>query len=288
MQLANWWTPIQTFEDLEKITKNKAIYWLSNYKIKDLDTKEDIWANIVYFSEKYWIDIEKTVSDFVKEIYRILSKSYDREENFLWNKLKDLIEKENSSRDFLTWLLRKEKMTREISQSIKNHERWIEWHFSILMLDIDDFKKINDNYWHIIWDQVIKWIWKILKDLRSTDIIARWWWEEFVVLLKWTNNKSSISVWEHIRKKVEKNLINYMILENENICNCNKRICNKENKICINPITCSIWIYTMNNDEKDNTVASIISKADKAMYVSKENWKNMVTSYETLEKITSN
>lgn len=288
MSLANWWTPIQTFEDLVKITKNESFYWLSNYKIKDLDTKKDLWANIAYFANKNWIDTEKTVSHFVREIYRILSKSNHREDVFILETMRNLINKENSSRDFLTWFLRKEKMTKEISQSIKNHERWIEWHFSILMLDIDNFKKINDNYWHIIWDQVIKWIWKILKDLRSTDIIARWWWEEFLVLLKWTNQKSAISVWEHIRKKIEKNLINYMILENENIHDCNNWTCNEKNKICINSITCSIWTYTMDNDEKDNNVTSIISKADEAMYASKNNWKNMVTSYETLEKITSN
>lgn len=75
--------------------------------------------------------------------------------------------------------------------------------FSIIFLDLDDFKKINDTYGHEVGDKVLKEIAKILKEnLRATDILGRWGGEEFIIILKNTKLKDAINLAEILRKKI--------------------------------------------------------------------------------------
>ncbi|WP_461833198.1 sensor domain-containing diguanylate cyclase [Desulfothermus sp.] len=77
--------------------------------------------------------------------------------------------------------------------------------FSIIMLDIDDFKKINDTYGHNVGDEVLINIANtIMKRIRKIDIAARWGGEEFVILLPETNLKDAVLVAENIRISIAK------------------------------------------------------------------------------------
>lgn len=76
--------------------------------------------------------------------------------------------------------------------------------FSLIMLDIDHFKKINDEYGHNIGDQVLQDLtYNIKKMLRKEDVFARWGGEEFIVLLPHTTVQEAFLRAEDIRKKVE-------------------------------------------------------------------------------------
>jgi len=80
---------------------------------------------------------------------------------------------------------------------------------TILMADIDHFKKINDKYGHQMGDEVIKNSAKILKSsVRKNDIVARYGGEEFVVLLFDCNKENGYKVAEKIRKRVEESSLN--------------------------------------------------------------------------------
>lgn len=87
--------------------------------------------------------------------------------------------------DGLTGLLNKESLTREIKRSlIKNPTTGI-----LLLMDLDDFKKINDTYGHDIGDKVLSSVAKILKDeFRKADIIGRFGGDEFIIYMTGTDD----------------------------------------------------------------------------------------------------
>lgn len=73
------------------------------------------------------------------------------------------------------------------------------WSFCILMFDLDRFKRINDNYGHLIGDQVLKTTSEILQaGLREHDIVARFGGEEFVAILTGCRYEEAIAVAERI------------------------------------------------------------------------------------------
>lgn len=79
---------------------------------------------------------------------------------------------------------------------------------SIIMLDIDKFKAINDTYGHLTGDQVIRAVCDVIKQQlkRPLDEVARYGGEEFVVLLPNTNNQGALAIAEQIRCAIEKTL----------------------------------------------------------------------------------
>jgi len=81
---------------------------------------------------------------------------------------------------------------------------------SILMIDIDSFKNINDTYGHDFGDKVIVHVSKILQELvRITDCVCRWGGEEFVVLLPGTSSMRAILTAEKIRSGIEESALKY-------------------------------------------------------------------------------
>lgn len=76
--------------------------------------------------------------------------------------------------------------------------------FSVVILDIDFFKKINDNYGHECGDEVLKRVADIMiKTIRQTDFIGRWGGEEFVIVLPFTDTDGAYVLAEKIRKNIE-------------------------------------------------------------------------------------
>lgn len=79
---------------------------------------------------------------------------------------------------------------------------------SALMIDVDNFKKINDTYGHLVGDAVLKEIAKIIKEnIREIDSLARFGGEEFSVVLPETDKMAAIVVAERIRSKVSEHII---------------------------------------------------------------------------------
>ncbi|MDD5069261.1 MAG: diguanylate cyclase [Candidatus Omnitrophica bacterium] len=122
---------------------------------------------------------------------------------------------------------------------------------SVMMLDLDDFKKFNDKFGHLEGDKALRKICNILKvNCRKDDIICRYGGEEFSIILPQSGEKDAQLLGERIRKSVEEELI------------------------LDAPFTVSIGIacYLDNDDEKRD----LIKKADDALYEAKRNGKNQV------------
>jgi len=125
---------------------------------------------------------------------------------------------------------------------------------SLMILDIDYFKKVNDTYGHTIGDNILKHLTKTVKlGLRESDTFARYGGEEFVILLPDTDIEGSLIVGEKIRSLVQ-----------------DTPYVNSE--VSIN-ITVSIGVRQY-NDEK--LLRELITKADEALYRAKENGRNRI------------
>lgn len=138
---------------------------------------------------------------------------------------------------------------------------------SFLLLDIDNFKALNDTYGHQAGDQILIDICiRIGKTIRSTDILSRYGGEEFAVLLPQVPLTGAEKVAEKIRREVADNPF---------------RI--NEDKINVS-VSCGISCFL---EEKVDTIDTVIMEADRALYESKKNGKNRVTvSKECLASIS--
>lgn len=127
---------------------------------------------------------------------------------------------------------------------------------TLMMLDLDRFKQINDTYGHIVGDAVLKTFADcIIECMRSSDIIFRYGGEEFSILLRSTNVEGALLLAERMRKKVDEMVFEY-------------------NDIKIN-VTVSIGLAELH--EGDDRI-KFIERADALLYKAKENGRNRVMS----------
>ncbi|NOY79087.1 MAG: sensor domain-containing diguanylate cyclase [Calditrichaeota bacterium] len=121
--------------------------------------------------------------------------------------------RESTILDELTGIFNRRYFNKTFQREIKRAERY-KRNLSVLMIDIDDFKVINDTFGHLKGDDVLQAIAAILKNnIRRTDILFRYGGEEFVILLPETPLNSAIRVGEKLRKAVQGhfNLTDYQI-----------------------------------------------------------------------------
>jgi diguanylate cyclase (GGDEF)-like protein len=131
---------------------------------------------------------------------------------------------------------------------------------ALLMLDLDRFKKINDNYGHPAGDKVLKGISAlILKSVRSVDIAFRYGGEEFAVILPETDTQAAQVVAERIRQRIEEHEFSL----------------NVEGKV---KVTISIGLSACPKDA--NNIRDLVDYADQALYRAKETGRNKVCVYQ--------
>lgn len=153
--------------------------------------------------------------------------------------------------DALTGIYNRIKFNEELYSSIEKFREKAE-KFSLIMFDIDHFKKVNDNFGHDVGDKVLIEICKRVKNsIRKKDIFARWGGEEFILLVPEEDEKFTVLLAERLRKEIEK----------------------KDFEIS-GKITCSFGVasFLQMDDEE-----SITKRVDEALYYSKKNGRNKTT-----------
>jgi len=133
-----------------------------------------------------------------------------------------------------------------------------EGNMSLIMCDIDFFKKVNDTHGHMAGDFVLQQVAKVLKDtVRSEDVLARYGGEEFIIILRQIDEEGGYLLAERIRARIAEKAMEF---EGTEI-----------------PVTMSLGVASLEDETIQNPEA-LISHADEMLYVSKENGRNRVTS----------
>lgn len=159
--------------------------------------------------------------------------------------------------DGLTKLYLHRYFQQRLSNELSRSERY-GYKFSLILTDIDHFKKFNDTYGHQVGDQVLREVARIVQQsVREVDIVARYGGEEFVVICPEKSNEETVVPAERIRKAVE----SYQFMVD------GKRV----------PITISLGVSEFPSDSKDKK--DLIECADIALYSSKQNGRNRFTRY---------
>ncbi len=128
--------------------------------------------------------------------------------------------------------------------------------FSLMIVDIDDFKFVNDTYGHNVGDEILILLVDQMKDLlRENDIIVRFGGDEFIVLLPDTNQENTINVANKLLEKI------------------NEIRCPFKDEF----IGVTVSIGTAEYNKNDENIESIIRRADESLYTSKHKGKNTVS-----------
>ena len=211
--------------DLEFLDKE---YFEKNIKGKDYAKLEDkYWA--IKSNDKYIVDNFEGIESLKEDL------------------------KKAAIIDPLTGCYNKKETEILAEKFLKNYLRY-NTPFSILMLDIDHFKRVNDTYGHLAGDFVLKEVASTIKNLaRESDVCGRFGGEEFIILLPNTKLTGALKLAERIRNAIE-----------------NKEFVFNNKKI---PLTISIGITSAS---KQDSIFSLVERADNALYAAKEGGRNRV------------
>lgn len=176
--------------------------------------------------------------------------------------MQDLIYKDKLSTialtDGLTGLLNRTSMNEQLIEQLQLHNN-INMPFSIALLDIDHFKKVNDTYGHLAGDRCLKQIAAYLKEsIRDIDRCYRYGGEEILIFFSRTSNQSIKNRVESIREGISRLVI-------------------KDDNDKIFKVTASFGLSEYPSDETN--IERLIELADKSLYYSKENGRNRITIY---------
>ena len=159
--------------------------------------------------------------------------------------------------DSLTGLYNHRYFQENLSAELNRAHRY-DFSVSLIIFDIDYFKKVNDNYGHPAGDQVLKNIAKAIKEsIRPSDIVARYGGEEFAVILPQTDISGVKIFAARIRRCVEGVITEY-----------------EDKKIMV---TISLGGTTFSPDKPEITKDILFETADRALYFSKNNGRNQAT-----------
>jgi two-component system cell cycle response regulator len=130
---------------------------------------------------------------------------------------------------------------------------------SVIMFDIDFFKKFNDTYGHACGDYVLQSVARIIKEgIRGQDMASRYGGEEFTVMLHNTGKDEAMLVAERIRQKIEANDFFY------------------EDQHMQVTISSGVSVFSVDNNPV-TSAKQLVEQADQALYISKRNGRNRVT-----------
>lgn len=160
--------------------------------------------------------------------------------------------------DFLTGVFNRKAFDRAADELIAQTEEQAS-PLCMLMVDIDYFKKFNDEYGHLIGDEVLKMVAKFLKEcVKGKDIVARFGGEEFAVILPSTPMQGALIVAENIRRAIS-----------------SKELKHKSTGESFGTVTVSIGVSAYRHGH--DSVPLLIKRADDALYRSKRGGRNKVT-----------
>jgi len=238
---------------------------LDNYNDKIILIRNNslsLTAAVVFIS----LFISTIVVYFINSIYKrqetieLLNANLEGKIKSRTQELEDSVKKLNelATIDFLTKIPNRRYFF-QLGEKLFSLAKRDKTEMSLIIIDIDFFKKINDEFGHFIGDEVLKSVSKTIHNkIRTSDLVARIGGEEFVVLLNETSCDGAYTIAEKLRKTVEE----------ESYTN---------ESISIS-VTISLGISSLNS-KYDTEIEDILIRADEALYSSKRNGRNRISIF---------
>jgi len=241
-------------ENLVIVFKNKPdthpennLKYLTFYKNFTINYPKQ-FKNIIYFLSSLYKNQMKKIYELEDQLFQLAFSSVDILEN-------NEILSERLNTDGLTGLYNHTAFQDRLKTLFDNHKNNNSI-FSIAILDIDFFKKVNDTYGHLKGDEVLKTFANLIKEsIREYDFPARYGGEEFGLIFPNTNKFQAKDITERLREKVK-----------------NVEFISEKEKFSI---TFSAGIAEINNNI--STTTDLIKSADEAMYFSKNTGRDKIT-----------
>lgn len=187
------------------------------------------------------------VSFSMNRIVRVRNELQNKEELL---KEEVLAKEELANRDPLTGIYNRRKLFTYLKEHMEEARRY-DFPLTVLMLDLDFFKKVNDTYGHNEGDQILsKFCQLVSKQIRKSDLFARFGGEEFAIAAVYTTPVQAQALAEKVRKTVEKRLSTHGL-----------------------GVTVSIGVAEF---QKDDTMDDLFHRADESLYAAKNNGRNCV------------
>ena len=237
-------TPVDTLRDDTTIAEAINFIKEKHYKRVVVVNKKNQVIGIITQKELLRVVYSKWI-EIIKEEGAKISRTNEQ----LLKATNEL--KEKVSLDYLTKIYNRNKFEELLDLCIDNFKKGKKQSFSLLMIDIDNFKLLNDTFGHLFGDNILKEISKILTiSSRNSDVVARWGGEEFVIILPESTLSQAVIVAEKLRTKIE----NFQF---ENV----------------HKITCSFGVSHFHNSDSK---IDLFRRADEALYRAKNLGKNRV------------
>lgn len=182
--------------------------------------------------------------------------SYQIEKDNAYNLMEELAKKNIqletlSNTDQLTGVYNRRYFLEVLEKELEQYKT-SSTHFYFMMIDLDDFKIINDTYGHLYGDEILKNVSRIIQEnVREHDIVSRYGGEEFAVIISHASKETGNEVAERIRKNIEK-----FVYRNNNV---------------------TVSIGVAKNIKSDESL-DLIHRADNYLYKAKELGKNQVAN----------
>lgn len=167
--------------------------------------------------------------------------------------------RELSTHDGLTGLLTRKNFL-ELADSYYSLAKRNDHDFSVILMDLDHFKDINDTYGHLAGDEALRKIGNVLNEsMRGSDIIGRFGGEEFISLLPETNRENTLQFCEILHEKIKNADIKYDGAEI--------------------PLTISIGFTTYDSTHNNSILNELVKQADGALYEAKHQGRNCTIQF---------
>jgi len=215
--------------------------------------------------------IEKLLEEIIKDTHDMAASSYQLNQKLdeATAQIQSLSEQlEETKRevllDGLTGLNNRKAFDKKVKELCEQFDRNVAF-FSVIMLDIDYFKKFNDQHGHQTGDAVLSIVGSLLKQsVKGKDFPSRYGGEEFIILLPKTKLNGALVVAEQIREIIS-----------------SKKFKNTQTGQKLGNITVSIGVAEI---RQGDTAITVVERADASLYLAKENGRNNVKSETELEK----
>jgi len=220
------------------------------------------------------------LSDLESLIERLISEAHVRsKENEAFRKQINEMSKEvedldkrlkrvalDANTDALTGIFNRRAFNQKLSEYLRESKKT----FSLIMVDIDHFKKLNDQYGHLTGDKVLKFVATLIgKNIRGQDYLARFGGEEFVIILPDTKLDSALCVANNIRSYLA-----------------DQALYDSSNDMQLGRLTLSMGVASR---QLSDSAEKLIERADKCLYLAKSQGRNKAVCQSRLapEKLPS-